>query len=218
MNSREGSSASTKKPVKAAKHKKVMPRIGRANHSVMAIRLIAIVTMLVAPSLSALELYVAVNGSDDNSGTRERPFTTFERARDEIRKLRQNDRLPKSGVTIRLRGGDYVRTNALELTAADSGTAGSPIVWEAAKGENVRLLGARQLAGFKMVTDPPALTRLDEAARGHVVEIDLRALGIADFGEMKSRGFGRSALAHCELFFDHRPMTLARWPNEDEFA
>ena len=69
-----------------------------------------------------------------------------------------------------------------------------------------------------MVTDPPALTRLDEAARGHVVEIDLRALGIADFGEMKSRGFGRSALAHCELFFDHRPMTLARWLNEGEFA
>src|SRR6266446_10684641 len=100
-----------------------MPRIGRANHSAMVIRLIAIVTMLVAPSLTALGLCVAVNGSDDNSGTREKPFATFDRARDEIRKLKQNGRFPKSGVTIRLRGGDYVRTNALELTAADSGTA-----------------------------------------------------------------------------------------------
>jgi hypothetical protein len=36
---------------------------------------------------------------------------------------------------------------------------------------------------------------------------------------MKSRGFGRpQATAHCELFYDHRPMTLARWPNEGEFA
>ena len=42
-----------------------------------------------------------------------------------------------------------------------------------------------------------------------------RALGITDFGEMKSRGFSRAAVpAHCELFFNHRPMTLARWPNE----
>ena len=121
-------------------------------------------------------------------------------------------------VTLWLRGGDYLRTNALELLAADSGTQESPIVWRAAQGEEVRLLGGRRLTGFKATTDPAILSRLDERARGHVLEINLRALGITDFGEMKSRGFGRSALAHCELFFDHRPMILARWPNEGEFA
>jgi hypothetical protein len=47
----------------------------------------------------------------------------------------------------------------------------------------------------------------------------LRALGITNFGEMKSRGFGRPTTpAHCELFFDGRPMTLARWPNEGEWT
>lgn len=34
-------------------------------------------------------------------------------------------------------------------------------------------------------------------------------------GEMKSRGFGRpTTTAHCELFFDGNPMTLARWPTK----
>jgi hypothetical protein len=81
------------------------------------------------------------------------------------------------------------------------------------------LLGGRVLTGFKPVSDPVILTRLDNSARKHVVQLNLRDLGLADFGEMKSRGFGRAAVpAHCELFFDHKPMTLARWPNEGQFA
>ena len=37
--------------------------------------------------------------------------------------------------------------------------------------------------------------------------------GVTDFGEMTSRGFGRTHVAGLELFFAGRPMTLARWPN-----
>ena len=60
---------------------------------------------------------------------------------------------------------------------------------------------------------------MHEKARGSVQQIDLRPLGIHEFGAMKSRGFGRPTTpAHCELFFDGKPMTLARWPNEGEWA
>ena len=31
---------------------------------------------------------------------------------------------------LRLRGGDFLRTNVLELSAADSGTAEAPVVWD----------------------------------------------------------------------------------------
>ena len=165
----------------------------------------------------AAQLYVSTSGSDINPGTRAKPFATLERARDEVRRLRQADRL-KGGATIWLRGGDYVRTNSLELTAADSGMADAPIVWRGAKGENARLLGARKLAGFQPVSDPAILARLPEAARGHVRQVDLRALSLADLGKMSSRGFSRSLTpAHCELFFGGRPMTLARWPNEGDW-
>ena len=184
----------------------------------MVTRLIFVVALFLAPTLSALELFLATNGNDANPGTLAKPFATLERARDKVRELKQKAKLPRSGVTIWLRGGDYVRTNALELTVADSGTEASPITWQAAKGETARLLGGLKLTGFKAVADPAIRSRLDESARGRVMEINLSGLGITDFGGLKSRGFGRSALAHCELFFDHRPMTLARWPNEGEFA
>ena len=176
-----------------------------------------ILTASVPLSLPAAEaqLYVAPSGSDTSSGTQSKPFATLERARDEVRRLRQTGELPKGGLTIWLRGGDYLRTNALQLTAADSGTPDAPIVWRACKGETVRLLGGRKLTGFEPVTDTAILGRLPENARGHVVQANLSALGITDFGKMSSRGFGRPlTAAHCELFCGGRPMTLARWPNE----
>ncbi len=165
------------------------------------------------------DFFVSPIGSDTNPGTEAKPYATLEAARDAVRKLKSDGGLPRGGVTIWLRGGDYVRTNALELTAADSGTAAAPIVWRGFKTEAPRLLGGRALDGFQPVSDPAILTRLDERARGQVVQVDLRALGIRDFGEMQSRGFGRPTTpAHCELFFEGKPMTLARWPNEGEFA
>jgi hypothetical protein len=177
--------------------------------------LILSATLLLALPAPAAQLYVAPDGSDRDPGTSAKPFATFERARDEVRKLRQDGRLTKGGATIWLRGGDYIRTNALQLTAADSGAADASNVWCACKGETVRLLGGRKLAGFEPATDAAVLARLPEVARGHVLQVNLGALGVTDFGKMASRGFDRpQTAAHCELFFGGRPMTLARWPNE----
>jgi hypothetical protein len=179
-------------------------------------------TVLLALSLGAwvgrtgcaADLYLAPNGNDLNPGTRAQPFATLERARAEVRRLSQ-----AGAVTVWLRGGDYLRTNAFELAAADSGSPAAPVVWRGCPGETARLLGGRKLAGFAKVSDPAILARLSEAARGRVVQVDLRQLGITDFGEMKSRGFGRPQTpAHCELFCGGKPMTLARWPNEGAWA
>ena len=167
------------------------------------------------------DFYVAPSGSDTNPGTKARPLATLEAARDAIRHQRQAaaGKPARHGITVWLRGGTYVRTNAFELTAADSGTAAAPVVYRTMPGEAVRLLGGRVLSGFQPVTDPAVLARLDASARGQVWQTDLRAAGIAASGEMKSRGFGRpTAPAHAELFFAGRPMTLARWPNEGQFA
>lgn len=160
------------------------------------------------------DFYVAPNGSDRNDGTETKPFLTLERARDSVRELKRRGGLPARRITIWLGKGDYVRTNVFELGAADSGTVEAPIVWSAVGDERVRLVGGRVLSGWVAVTDPDVLSRLDEKARGHVVQLNLRERGIENYSEMKSRGFGRGAVSHCELFFDGRPMTLARWPNE----
>ncbi len=92
------------------------------------------------------------------------------------------------------------------------------MVWRAYGGESVVLLGGRRIGGFQPVAGE-ARERLDAAAREHVLQADLRQLGIDDFGSLRSRGFGRPTVAaHCELFFNGQPMTVARWPNEGEWT
>src|SRR6266404_9433330 len=98
-------------------------------------RLISIVALFLAWSGAAAEFCIATDGNDANPGTRAKAFATLERARDAIRELKQKGPLPKNGVTVWLRGGEYFRTNVLKLTAADSGTPQSPILWRAYKDE-----------------------------------------------------------------------------------
>ena len=171
--------------------------------------------LLLVSHASAAELFVSADGNDADPGTKSKPFRSFERARDEARKLKTNGPPPAGGITIWLRGGDYFRTNSLELAGADSGTPGAPVVWRSWEGETARFLGGRTISSWAPVKDGQVLRRLNTNARSFVVQADLRALGIKEFGAMKSRGFGRATTpAHCELFFGGKPMTLARWPNE----
>lgn len=169
-----------------------------------------------APQSHALDFYVSPRGSDASAGTASKPFATLEHAREAVRDSRQTgNRRP---VTVALLAGDYIRTNTFELTCADSGAAASPVIWQAAEGQRVRLLGGRLLSGFVVVTNADTLDRLPANARSNVLQLNLHSLGINDFGGMKSRGFARAtAPAHCELFYGGKPMTLARWPNEGEW-
>jgi len=74
------------------------------------IHLIALGTLLhLALCGFAAEFYVAPSGNDANPGTRSRPFATPERARDEVRQLRQGGRLGKGAVTIAHRGDEVAR-------------------------------------------------------------------------------------------------------------
>ncbi len=168
-------------------------------------------------------LYVATNGSDQWSGrlgapkadASDGPFATLARARDEIRKLKQAGPLPDGGVTVYVRGGVYALTRTLELGKQDGGTAETPIVYRGHADEGVRVIGGRALSGFKPVTNKDALDRLEPSARGKVLQVDLKALGITDYGKLTRRGFGQPGHpAAMELFFQDRPMTLARYPNE----
>jgi len=164
---------------------------------------------------AARTYHVSPDGDDAAAGTVETPFATLERAREAIRELRKAGPLPDGGVVVELRGGRYERDKAFELTAADSGTAEAPIVYRARAGEEVRIVGGKAVKDWRPVTDAKGLERLAPEARGKVLAADLKAQGIAGYGSLSRRGFGESVrVAHMELFFDDRPMTLARWPNE----
>jgi hypothetical protein len=111
--------------------------------------------------------------------------------------------------------GTYHLQQGLELTAEDSGELAKPIIYRARPDERVQLTGGRTVTGWQKISDQAVLDRLQPAARTSVVQADLKALGIMDFGRLRSRGFARStAPAALELFFQDNPMPLARWPNE----
>lgn len=160
------------------------------------------------------KFYVAPDGADTNPGTRQRPFATLERAREVIRALKRRGKLPTGGIAVYLKPGNYRRKEAFQLSAEDSGTEQSPIVYRAERRGTARLTGGVQLTGFQPVTDPAILGQLPEEARGKVLQLDLKAQGITDFGELRPRGFGCPPSPAVELFFNGKPMTLARWPNE----
>ena len=144
------------------------------------------------------------------------PLKSLLAARDAARAIKKaHGGVPADGIDMALRGGVYLVTEPLELTAEDSGRQGAPVVFRSHPGETVRIVGGKEVRHFVAVGDPRVLARLDAAARGKVYRADLKALGITDFGQLTRRGFGEpSRPAHMELFFDDRPMTLARWPNE----
>jgi hypothetical protein len=124
--------------------------------------------------------------------------------------------LPAGGIEILVRGGDYKATKTFELAEEDSGTQQAPVVYRAFPGERPSFSGGVQVKGFTLVKDPDTLARLPEEARGKVWQADLKSQGITDYGKLGTRGFGLSGYpCHpwADLYFDGKPMQLARWPN-----
>ena len=166
---------------------------------------------------AAVDLYVAPNGDDTHTGTKERPFRTLERARDAIRALRSGGGAGFGGATVLLRGGRHFRRRGFTLGKQDSGEAGAPIVYRAAPGETAILDGGHVVdpAVFGPVVDAAVRERLLPAVRSAVLQADLGALGMTDYGRFGPRGWGRPDIpAPMELFVDGVPQSVARWPNE----
>jgi hypothetical protein len=140
---------------------------------------------------------------------------TLERARDLIRALKAGKGLPVGGVRVVIGAGHYHLAHTFELGPQDSGTPASPIVYTAAPGAEVELSGGKTLQDFRPVTDPAILARLTPEARGHVLQVDLRAEGIADPVSLARRGFNLPLVpSGIELYFKNQAMPLARWPNQ----
>jgi hypothetical protein len=175
-----------------------------------------------AASAAPLTLTVSPAGNDAWSGRltapnparTDGPLASLMGARDAIRKLKAAGGLPTGGVIVDVRKGAYEMAGPLQLTGEDSGTAESPVAYRAHPGETVRIVGGKLLSGWGAVTDPAVLKRLDPAAQGHVVQTDIRAQGVTDYGVMKSASTWANSDAGLQLFYNEKPMTLARWPNK----
>ncbi len=177
--------------------------------------------VLGTPRVYGAEYFVSPNGNDANAGTKAAPFLTLEKAKAAVR-ARIVAGVPAGGIAVWLRGGVYERTTELIFGSADSGTsAANSVDWRGFPGEDARLVGGRRFSAtqFSPVTSAsPVWGRLDAAARGQVLQLDLKAQGVTDFGTLKTHGWGTDTPAVLEVFADAQPMVLARWPDADAHA
>ncbi len=163
------------------------------------------------------EFFVSPSGNDQNPGTQQEPFRTLERARDAFRDFRFEGGDPLDGATIWLMGGTYELTRTFEILGADGGIEDAPIVYSAVEGEEVRISGGKNIPAdaFGPVTGPAATRRIQKKALPHILQADLKALGITDYGEIRRIGHGHPVSpAPLEVFWNDTVMQVARYPNE----
>lgn len=180
----------------------------------------AVTTRLEIPAAppAGLTLYLAPRGDDQSAGTADRPFATLERARDELRAIRQRGTLPSGGVTVLVHGGEYLVSHTFNLTSEDSGNEAAPVRYCAAPGENVVFRGGVRLSNWKLLTDPNLYPLLPPESLGKVWYTDLKSVGLTNPMPLKLGGFssGNGFTTHPahELFFNGQALQLARGPNE----
>lgn len=96
-----------------------------------------------ADTTSAVMLYVSNDGSDENTGTADKPFATIKRAKEEVRKL--SDKVT-TDVIVNIKGGNYFLDNTLEFDVNDTLKNGNKVIY---KGINRPLIsGGRPISGF----------------------------------------------------------------------
>jgi hypothetical protein len=161
----------------------------------------------------AAQIFVAPTGDDANKGTEQEPVATLSRARDQVRQLRRAG--AQGPIAVNVLPGEYLVAETLKLTREDSGQPNAPVIYRATEPGKAIFYGGARINGFEVVTNPAILERLPVEARGKVVQCDLRAQGIKDYGKLVVRGFGQAPPPPTlELFVNGEPMTLARWPNQ----
>lgn len=146
---------------------------------------------------AATEFFVAVNGNDSWSGKlaepnperTDGPFSSLQKARDAIRKLKKDSRLPEGGVTVFVRGGTYSLPQTLTFAAQDSGTPEAPVTYRAYQRETPVVIGGKPIARF-------------EPYRGKILKADVASQGL-------------EGVEFRQLVCNGRRMHLARYPNFD---
>ncbi len=147
--------------------------------------------------MADVELHIATNGYDGASGTKDEPFATLERARDEIRLLKKHPNPPTGAITVVIHSGTYYLNDTFRLFGDDSGSDDAPIIYRSAGDGGVILSGGREVSDFG-------------AGSGDVQQADVSSLGLHRLASEHT-----DPIQPFELFFDDERMDLARWPSHD---
>jgi hypothetical protein len=114
---------------------------------IMALWFVALRSVLAALPTTQTEFYVAIDGSDENPGTLQKPFATLRRAQESVRQ--QIAGRLQGNVGVFIRSGVYELTEALIFGPEDSGTEDHGVLYAAYPGETVVVSGGRRMGGWE---------------------------------------------------------------------
>jgi len=172
------------------------------------------------------DFYVSTNGNDENSGTKDSPFLTIEKA---IEAVRNTEKAGKNGIIVCIESGEY-RVSSLNFTKEDSGTEECPVTYCSYNGEVVINGGITLDSGdFKNVKNYPEIAeRLSADAQENIAVVDLTkepySLTSDDWGKIYAIGSYHTADSYdgdytgplyCELFVNDIRQTVARYPDNE---
>ncbi len=100
---------------------------------------------------SESDYYIAVAGNDANSGTKQKPFATFQRAFKAVEK--EVAKGLKKNIVVEIQAGVYETANGLKIGPELSGNEEYSITYKAANGSKVILSGGRTITGWKKEPD-----------------------------------------------------------------
>lgn len=166
--------------------------------------------------------YVSPDGDDGNDGTFNAPLKTFEGARDAVRNLKNKQGLPENGeVVVYFRGGIYKVNETIKLDSQDSGTKNCPITYSSYPGERATFSSGYyvEASAFQNVTDKKILDRLSYGAKKNVRAVNLKRMGITDYGKLTQAGdqcqTETDDIYGMQVYVGNNAYDLARWPNRD---
>ena len=140
---------------------------------------ICLILSSVSPAVLAnndnkIYLYVATDGNENGDGTISNPFSSIEKARDEIRRLKESGINPAEGFVVYLRGGNYGLSKGIIFSAQDSGTSEAPVVYASYPGEKAMIVGGASINAkhFVPLNNEDIKARvIDETAKNKIMQI-----------------------------------------------
>jgi len=151
-------------------------------------------------------IYISATGSDSNSGAKDSPLKSLEKAKEVARSVYRKS--PDKSVTVYVEDGIYPLEKPVVFTSEDSGNERNPFVIKASGIGKAVFTGSQALKKWQKLADPATLKFLRPEVKGKIYVTNVKEAGIVDFGDPIESG------KRPELFCNGVLQTLARWPNQ----
>lgn len=165
--------------------------------------MIVCLVLMLPRIIAAKDIYVAVDGDDADTGTRDKPLATIQKAIDAM--------TGAGGGTIWIGAGEYFVEQGVSLGESHSGAEQTPLIIRGVEPGKARLSGGRPVKDFRPITPAEAEPLISDEAKKHVVVADLKAQGFDPLDKLPDQyhAHGRE-----QVVFNGQTMQSARWPNQ----